>query len=131
MSFYVYDAGFVLANSIAKQPYGTGKADRDQSLLFHKFMQSWIGYELVKVLVTLGLQPVDLSDSLKESSSDLYDVLSYMQTRKAELKDNPNQILDVLFNDTLHSGHWNKVQFGTKQKFLQRNNTTLSLVILT
>ncbi len=39
MSFYVYDAGFVLANSIAKQPYGTGNADRGQSLLFHEFMQ--------------------------------------------------------------------------------------------
>ncbi len=54
-----------------------------------------------------------------------------MQTRKAELKDNTTWILDVPCNDTLHSGHWSKVQFGTKQKFLQRNNTTLSLVILT
>ncbi len=110
MLFYVYDAGFVLANSIAKQPYGTRKeqpygtrkADRGQSLLFHECMQSWVGYELVKVLVTFGLQPVDLSDSLKEWSLDLYDVFSYMQTRKAELKDNATQILDVLFNDTLH-----------------------------
>ena len=92
-------------------------------------MQSWVGYELVKVLVTFGLQPVDFSDSLKEWSSDLYDVFSYMQTRKAELKDNATWILDVLFNDTLHIGHLSKVQFGTKQKFLQRNNTTLSLVI--
>ncbi len=85
---YAYDARFVLANSIAEQPYGTGKADRGQSLLFHEFMQSWVGYELVKVLMTFGLQPVDLIDSLKECSSDLYDVFSYMQTRKAELKDN-------------------------------------------
>jgi hypothetical protein len=41
--------------------------------------------------VTIGLQPVDLNDSLKEWSSDLYDVFSYMQTRKAELKDNATQ----------------------------------------
>jgi hypothetical protein len=81
--------------------------------------------------VTFGLQPVDLSDSLKEWSPDLYYVFSYIQTRKAELKDNATQILDVLFNGTLHSGHWSKVQFSTKQIFLQRNNTTLSLVILT
>ncbi len=54
-----------------------------------------------------------------------------MQTWEAELKDNATQILDMIFNDSLHSGHWSKVQFGTKQKFLQRNNTTLSLVILT
>ncbi len=54
-----------------------------------------------------------------------------MQTKKAELKDDATQILDVLFNDTLHSGHWSKVQFSTKQEFLQRNNSTLSLVIMT
>ncbi len=87
MLCYVYDARFVLANNIAKQSYGTGKADRGQSLLFHQFMQSWVGYEL-KVLVTFGLQLVELSDSLKEWSPDLYDVISCMQTRKAELKDN-------------------------------------------
>jgi hypothetical protein len=88
LSFHVYDAGYVLANSIAKQPYGTGKADRGQSLLFHDFTKSWVGYELVKVLVMFGLQSVDLSDSLKEWSPDLYVVFSYMQTRKAELKGN-------------------------------------------
>ncbi len=82
MSFYVCDTGCVLANSIAKQPYGTGKADRGQTLLFHEFMQSWVGYELVKVLVMFGLQTMDLSDSLKEWSPDLYDVFSYMQTKK-------------------------------------------------
>ncbi len=71
------------------------------------------------VLVMFELQPVDLSDVLKEWSPDLYDVFSYMQTRKAELKGNATQKLDVLFNDTLHSGHWSKVQFGTKQKILQ------------
>jgi hypothetical protein len=47
-----------------------------KAYLFHEFMQSWAGYELVKVLVTFGLQPVDLSDSLKEWSLDLYDVFS-------------------------------------------------------
>jgi hypothetical protein len=52
LSFYVYGARFVLAISIARQPYGTEKADRGQSLLFHEFMQSWVGYKLVKVLVT-------------------------------------------------------------------------------
>ncbi len=39
LSFYVYDAGFVIATSIARQPL-TGKADRGQSLLFHEFIQS-------------------------------------------------------------------------------------------
>jgi hypothetical protein len=64
LSFYVYDTGFILANSIAKHLYGTKKADTDQSLLFCEFVQIWVGYELAKVLVMLQL--VDSSDSLKE-----------------------------------------------------------------
>ena len=55
LSFYIYDARFVIAKSIARQPFGTGKADRGQSLLFHEFMQSWVGYKLVKVLVMFRL----------------------------------------------------------------------------
>jgi hypothetical protein len=36
--FYIYDAGYDIANSIARQPFGPGKPDRGQSLLFHKFI---------------------------------------------------------------------------------------------
>jgi hypothetical protein len=57
LSFYIYDAGYVIGNSIARGPFGLGKAARGQSLLFYEFIQSWVGYELVKVLVTFGLQP--------------------------------------------------------------------------
>jgi hypothetical protein len=113
--FYIYDAGSVIANTIARQPFGLGKADRGQSLLFHEFIQSWVGYELVKVLVTFGLQPTRLNNSLKEWSKDLHDIFSYMLTKKPELKGRVNEILDMLFNKTLHNGHWSRVQFGTKK----------------
>jgi hypothetical protein len=63
------------------------------------------------------IKPVNLSNSLKEWSPDLYDVFLYMQTRKPELKGKATQILDVLLNNTLHSGHWSKVQLGTKKIF--------------
>jgi hypothetical protein len=54
-----------------------------------------------------------------------------MQRKKHQLKGRATEILDVLFNNTVHSGHWSHVQFGTKKKFFQQNNGTLSLVILT
>ncbi len=55
-----------------------------------------------------------------------------MQTRKPELRGRATEILDVLFNNTLHRGHWsNNVQFGTKKNFFQWKNGTLSLVLLT
>ena len=51
LSFYIYDAGYIIANTIAWHPFGKGKPDRGQSLLFHEFIQLWLGYEFVKVLV--------------------------------------------------------------------------------
>jgi hypothetical protein len=84
--FYIYDAGYVIANSIARQPFGLDKADRGQSLLFHEFIQSWVGYELVKVLVMFELQPTSLNSSLKEWSKDLHDIFLYMLTKKTWLE---------------------------------------------
>ncbi len=49
LSFCVYDAGCILANDITRWPFR--KTDIGQTLLFHEFMQSWVGFELVKVLV--------------------------------------------------------------------------------
>jgi hypothetical protein len=59
----VYDMECVLANTIARRP--SGGSNREQSLIFHECMQSWVGHKLVKVLVTFGLQPNALNDSLK------------------------------------------------------------------
>jgi hypothetical protein len=119
--FYIYDPGYDIANSIARQTFGLGKADRGQSLLFHIIIQSWVvGYELVKVLVMFKLQPTRLNSSLKEWSQDLHDIFTYMQTKKPQLKGRATEILDVLFNNTVHSGHWSHVQFGTKKIIFQQ-----------
>ncbi len=119
LSFYIYDAGFVIANSIARQTFGTGKPDRGQSLLFHEFIQSWVGYELVKVLVTFGLQPITLKSNLKDWSKDLYYIFTYMQTKNPDLEGRAEEILDVLFSKTLHSGYWSRIQFGAMTKFFK------------
>jgi hypothetical protein len=131
LSFYVYDAGFVIATSIAKRPFPTGKPDRGQSLLFHEFIQSWVGYELVKVLVTYGLQPITLSSELKNWSPDLHTIFTYMLTKDQKMKTRAKEILEVLFSKTLHCGYWSHVQFGTRKKFFEQNNSILCLVVLT
>jgi hypothetical protein len=53
LSWYVYDAGQVIATKISKKP--TTGIDRGDRLVFQEFIQSWVGYELVKVLNVFGL----------------------------------------------------------------------------
>jgi hypothetical protein len=107
--FYIYDAGYVIENSIARQPFDTGKADRGQSFLFHKIIQSRVGYDLVKVLVMFGLQPIILNSSLKNWSKDLHDIFTYMQSKNPDPKGRAEEIVEVHFTKTLHSGHWSCV----------------------
>jgi hypothetical protein len=63
------------------------------------------GYELVKVLVTFRLQPTCLNSSLKDWSQDVHIIFTYRQTKNPDLKGRATEILDVLFNNTVHSGH--------------------------
>ena len=78
LSWYVYDAGQVIATKIAKKTW-TG-IDRGNSLGFQEFIQSWVGYELVKVLNVFGLQPNIRSD-LADWSPDLFATFSYLSNR--------------------------------------------------
>ena len=55
LPWYVYDAAQVIATKIAKKPFDG--IDRGDSLVFQDFIQSWVGYKLVKVLNVFGLQP--------------------------------------------------------------------------
>ncbi len=50
---------------------------------------------------------------------------------KDQVKENAQQIVEVIFNKMLHTGHFNRVQFCAMNKFLTRPNQTLSLVVLT
>jgi hypothetical protein len=86
---------------------------------------------MVKVLVTFGLQPITLNSSLKNWSKDLHDIFTYMRSKKPDLKGRAEEILEVLFTKTLHSGHWSHVQFGARTKFFEQSNGILSLVVLT
>ncbi len=54
LSWYVYDAAQIIATKVAKKPFNG--PDRGDSLVFQEFIQSWVGYELVKVLNIFGLQ---------------------------------------------------------------------------
>jgi hypothetical protein len=108
-----------------------GVGDRGAFHLFQDMMHSWVGYELVKVLLVFGLTPT-IGQDLKEWSPDLFHVFTYMadKTRSAH-KDEGEKILNILFSRTEHSSYFAKVSFGSKANFEKMSNTILPLVVLT
>jgi len=110
----VYDAGQVIATKIAKKT--TTGIDRGNSIVFQEFIQSWVGYELVKVLNVFGLQPNIRSD-LADWSPDLFAIFSYLSNRSNnQHKRKAIQMLDLLFDQTEHNSYFGKLNFGRKEK---------------
>ena len=120
----------VIATKIAKKPYDG--IDRGDSLVFQDFIQSWVGYELVKVLNVFGLQPKIRSD-LATWSPDLFAKITYYLSNRSNdrLKDKATKTLDLLFDQTERNSYFGKLNFGRKEKFKTMNNSSLYLLILT
>jgi hypothetical protein len=51
--------------------------DRGAFNMFQELMDSWVGYELVKVLLNFGLSPKIWQD-LEDWSPDLFNLFSYL-----------------------------------------------------
>ena len=95
-------------------------------------MHSWIGYEIVRVLLTFGLSP-KLRDNLEKWSPDLYNIFTYLGNQQGDSSKNDEiqRILQILFDETEHSSYFGKLPFGKKTKFVKMRNVTIPLVILT
>jgi hypothetical protein len=79
LSFYIYDAGCVIATTNAKRPFQG--MDRGQSVMFHEFIHLGVEYKLVKAFQANGLQPKSVNSMLKMWSPDLFDVFTYLKNK--------------------------------------------------
>jgi hypothetical protein len=84
--------------------------------LFEHLMHSWVGYEIVKVLLKYGLSPKIRSD-LNEWSPQLYENFSYFDEKQWDSSKKPTQLLDIFFEKTEHCSYFEKLPFGKKTKF--------------
>jgi hypothetical protein len=116
---------------LGKKEFSVRRSDQKLEKKFKKVTLDENSNSGPPILVTFGLQPIALSDSLKKWSLDLYEVFTFIQTKKPYLKVNELQIVTELFNKTLHNCLFARVRIGTVQNFLVRSNTTLNLVVLT
>jgi hypothetical protein len=78
-------------------------------------MQSWVVYELVKVLHIFGLQPI-LRKDINEWSEDLFDTFVCLGNKNnEEHKKNTLRVLDILFDKMDHNSYFTKLNFGSKE----------------
>jgi hypothetical protein len=88
LSWYTFDAVFVISNSaIAKKKVEVEDKGGNHGLFEH-LMHSWVGYELVKVLLKYGLSPKLRSD-LNEWSPELFELFSYFGENQRDPSKSP------------------------------------------
>ena len=98
--------------------------------MFEHIIHSWVGYELVKVLLKYGLSPSVRSD-LNDWSPDLYELFAYFGEKNRDSMTRPTKHLTILLDQTNHCSYFEKLGFGKKMKFEKMPNTVIPLVILT
>ena len=132
LSWYTFDAAVVISNSCIVKKTIQGEDRGGKHDLFSQIMHSWVGYELVRVILAFELSP-KLRDDLKEWSPDLFNVFSYLgnQQRDFSKKEEVERILQILFDNTEHSSYFGKLPFGKKTKFVKMPHVTIPLVVLT
>jgi hypothetical protein len=91
--------------------------DRGAFNLFQDLMHSWVGYELIKVLLIFGLTP-KIRDDLEDWSPDLFNVFTYMGNKKRDTnKEKADRVLTILFQKTQHNSYFTNLPFGSKANF--------------
>ncbi len=82
--WYTYDAAHIISTTaIAKRKNDCD--DREAFTVFQELMHSWVGYELVKVLLIFGLSPKIINDP-ENWSPDLFHLFSYMGDKQRDTK---------------------------------------------
>ena len=98
--------------------------------MFEHIIHSWVGYELVRVLLKYGLSPNVRSD-LKDWSEDLFELFAYFGEKQRDPEKRPTTQINILFNKTEHCSYFDTLAFGKKMRFEKMSNTIIPLVILT
>ncbi len=101
LTWFVFDAAHIIATKIAKKYYEG--FDTGDSLGFQEFIQSWVGYELMKDLRVFSLQP-EIRLDLANWSPELFALFTYLSDRtNNKHREKATKTLDLLFDRTDHN----------------------------
>jgi hypothetical protein len=102
LSWYVSDASFITAKYLAKVKDKTEK-DRGAPGIYHKMIQTWVTYELVKVMYLYCLNP-ELNDHIETYAPNIDTHIHHLRFLEEDMEDKAREIHELLQDCTLHTG---------------------------
>jgi hypothetical protein len=109
LSWYISDASFVIVNYLSKIEI-KGR-DRGKHATYLKMIQTWVRYEVVKVLYIHRLNP-EPSKILDKVAPDIGQYIQFMTKPSSELFGMAKLVQELLFKNTRHSGTFSKCNFS-------------------
>lgn len=145
MSWYIKDVSFTLAHHLTKMPltYVTKDAkakDRGKHATYEEMIQTWVTYEVVKVLYLFGLNPPHRYN-LGKIAPEIERYIKYIECVKLDDDDDDEDeeyeeiksIHEIIFKNTQHSGLFEKCTFAnwTEVKWKDDVKYTIPFLLLT
>jgi hypothetical protein len=112
LSWYVSDALLIIAKYLAKLKDAV-KKDKGSPGVYHELIQTWVTYELVKVIYIFGLNPAP-NECLNKFAPEIDNYIAYPRKgdEMEENRDNAKTIHEHLMRYTLHSRVFQKCSFA-------------------
>jgi hypothetical protein len=126
LSWFIKDVSFILAHHLSKLPLPivtkeTKTKDRGKHATYEEMIQTWVTYEVVKVLYLFGLNPKQKSD-LESIAPDIERYIGYIESNildddndddDEESHQEIKHIHEIIFKHTQHSGIFDKCTFAS------------------
>jgi hypothetical protein len=111
LSWYISDASFVIATYLSKLDI-EGR-DRGKHATYLEMIQTWVTYEVVKVLYIYGLNP-ERSEQLETVAPHIEKYIKYVIDTESNSDSHADakEIHEVLLNNTQHAGTFTKCNFS-------------------
>jgi hypothetical protein len=111
LSWYISDASFVIATYLSKLDI-EGR-DRGKHAIYLEMIQTWVTYEVVKVLYIYGLNP-ERSEQLETVAPHIETYIKYVIDTESNFASHADakEIHEVLLNKTQHAGTFAKCNFS-------------------
>jgi hypothetical protein len=131
ISWYIADTAYVISNSLARSKIKVEK-DRGKHSTFQEMIQTWVTYDVVKVIFLYGLNP-ELNTSIKEVAPQIQTYIQYIKDPKESTYETAETVHKNLFNKTLHSSYFLRCKFSEVDKVLWKDDVkvTIPIIILT
>ncbi len=103
LSWYISDASFIFAKCFAKEKKEDNKKNWGAPGIYHKMIQTWVTYELVKVLYINGLNP-EKNVHLPSFAPKTEDYINYLNEATDDNTHQPRRVHELLHDEKLHTG---------------------------